>query len=139
LLVEDSAQDEALTLRQLQAVSDDTDIAVAGDGEKALAFILDRIGDGEEPVQKLPDLVILDLKLPKIDGHDVLRELRANRHTRNIPVVVFSSSDEERDIARSYELGANSYVQKPVNFEDFKRTMATLGKYWVSMNLSPRS
>ena len=130
LLVEDSADDEALTLRALRRSKVLNEIEVAHDGVEALALLED---DG----RALPELVLLDLKLPRVDGLEVLKRLRANPRTRLLPVVVLTSSVEERDLADSYALGANSYVRKPVDFAQFSEAVATLGLYWLVLNRPP--
>ena len=127
LLVEDNPRDEALTLRALRKSNIVNDVVVARDGVEALNFFADG-------TNVLPQLVLLDLKLPKIDGLEVLRQLRADERTRRLPVVVFTSSSEEEDIIKSYSLGANSYVQKPVEFEQFLEATKQLGLYWLVLN-----
>lgn len=136
LLVEDNPDDELLTLRALRANHLGNDVQVARDGAQALEYLL---GEGHEG-RPLPELVLLDLKLPKIDGLEVLQRLRANARTRRLPVVVLTSSREEQDIIASYELGANSYVRKPVDFEQFLEAVRQLGLYWLVLaELPPRS
>lgn len=127
LLVEDNPRDEALTLRALRKSNIVNDVVVARDGVEALEFFGDTAKD-------LPQLVLLDLKLPKVDGLEVLRQLRAEERTRRLPVVVFTSSSEEEDILESYSLGANSYVRKPVEFEQFLEATKQLGLYWLVLN-----
>lgn len=131
LLVEDNADDESLTLRVLRKHDLADDVVVVRDGAEALAYFYEasRAGDGH-----LPRVVLLDLKLPKVDGLRVLKFLRDDAYTRRLPVVVLSSSSEERDIAQSYDLGANSYVRKPVDFEEFSEAMRQLGTYWLGLN-----
>ncbi len=126
LLVEDNPDDEKLIIRALRRNSIANDITVAHNGEEALNILL-----GNDP---LPTVVLLDIKLPKIDGLEVLRRLRANDRTRLLPVVVLTSSSEERDIIDSYHLGANSYVRKPVEFDKFTEAVKQLGLYWVLVN-----
>ena len=123
LLVEDNPDDEALTLRALRKHDLADEVVVVRDGAEALAFFYEATRAGDEP---LPELVILDLKLPKVDGLQVLKILRDDAHTRRLPVVVLSSSSEERDIVQSYELGANSYVRKPVDFGEFSEAVRQL-------------
>jgi two-component system response regulator len=130
LLVEDNPRDETLTLRALRKSNIVNDIVVARDGAEALDLLLGA-SDGAEA---LPQLVLLDLKLPKIDGLEVLRRLRADARTRRLPVVVFTSSNEEEDLIRSYDLGANSYVRKPVDFDQFLEATRQLGMYWLVLN-----
>ncbi len=126
LLVEDNPDDEILTIRALRKSELTNSIKVARDGEEALKFIF--------AADPLPTVILLDLKLPKIDGLDVLQKIRANQKTRLLPVVVLTSSSEEGDIIESYSLGANSYVRKPVEFDQFIDTVGQLGLYWVLIN-----
>jgi two-component system response regulator len=139
LLVEDNQDDEELTLRALKKAQIDSEVVVARDGSEALDYLL---GAGEGAAGKLeamPALVLLDLKLPKLNGIDVLKRLRADARTRLLPVVVLTSSSEEEDILRSYESGANSYVRKPVEFTAFMNAVSQLGVYWTQSNQSPTS
>ena len=136
LLVEDNPDDEALTLRALRKHDLADEVVVVRDGAEALAFFCEATRAGDD---HLPELVLLDLKLPKVDGLQVLKMLRDDEHTRRLPVVVLSSSSEERDIAQSYDLGANSYVRKPVDFTEFSEAVRQLGIYWLGLNEpSPR-
>ena len=128
LLVEDNADDEQLTLRAMRQSDIPNIIRVARDGAEALDKLF---GAGQD---YLPDLVLLDLKLPKVNGLEVLQKIRANENTKTLPVVILTSSDEERDIVESYELGANSYIRKPVDFDQFIDAVRQLGLYWLSMN-----
>ena len=135
LLVEDNPRDEALTLRALKKGNILNEIVVARDGVEALDYIF---GQGKylgRDVTARPQLVLLDLKLPKMDGFEVLGEIRADERTRHQPVVVFTSSDEEADLVRSYDLGANSYVRKPVDFDQFLEATKQLGLYWLLTNM----
>jgi len=136
LLVEDSADDELLTLRALKKNNIKNEIVVARDGVQALDYLL---GDGNptEHPHALPQVVLLDLKLPKIDGLEVLRRLRADERTKLLPVVILTSSNEERDRLSGYNLGANSYVRKPVDFEQFTEAARQLGLYWLVLNVAP--
>jgi two-component system response regulator len=127
LLVEDNEDDIELTLRAFRKGGLQTPIVVSRDGEEALARLLD---DSAE----LPQVVLLDLKLPKVDGLEVLRRVRAHPRTKFLPVVVLTSSLEERDMVESYSLGANSYVRKPVSFADFTEAVRHLGVYWLDLN-----
>ncbi len=137
LLVEDNPDDEALTLRALHKHNIANAIVVARDGQEALDYLF---GEGEysgRDINILPQVILLDLKLPKVDGLQVLEQLRANPNTSRIPVVVLTSSNEEQDLIRSYELGANSYVRKPVDFEQFIEAARQLGLYWMVLNEVP--
>ncbi|MBX7254892.1 MAG: response regulator [Candidatus Hydrogenedentes bacterium] len=129
LLVEDNPDDEALTIRALRRSNIANRIEVCRNGQDAVDRIL-----SESPDHATPCVVLLDLKLPKLDGLEVLRQIRANARTRMIPVVVLTSSSEEEDIVDSYSLGANSYVRKPVEFDDFFRAVGQLGLYWLVVN-----
>jgi len=126
LLVEDNPDDERLIIRALRRGRVANSIQVARDGEEALEAIFS--------VEVLPSVVLLDIKLPKIDGLEVLQRIRANDRTRLLPIVVLTSSNEQRDIIESYSLGANSYVQKPVDFDRFNEAVAQLGLYWALIN-----
>jgi CheY-like chemotaxis protein len=130
LLVEDDPDHELLTIRALKKSNIANDIRVARGGEEALELLF-----GENAIR--PQVVLLDLKLPKIDGLEVLRRIRQNDGTRLLPVVVLTSSDEERDVVRSYQLGVNSYIRKPVNFTDFAEATRQLGMYWLVLNECP--
>jgi len=137
LLVEDNPDDEMLTIRALQKHNLANEIVVARDGQEALDYLF---GEGEYEArdeEELPQVILLDLKLPKVDGLQVLERIRANPRTRAVPVVVLTSSNEERDIIRSYDLGANSYVRKPVDFEQFVEAARQLGLYWLVLNEVP--
>lgn len=130
LLVEDSPDDVLLTRRALDRYTLANRLVVARDGVEALDYL-------EDPANVLPVVVLLDLKLPRVDGLEVLRRMRAAPRTRMVPVVVLTSSDEERDMLASFELGANSYVQKPVDFEQFLEAARQLGLYWLVLNKVP--
>lgn len=134
LLVEDNPDDEILTLRALKKNRIGNEVVVAHDGVEALDYIFGTgIYDGRDP-KDIPQLILLDLKLPKIGGLEVLQRLRADDRTRYIPVVVLTSSSEEQDIISSYDLGANSFVQKPVDFDEFIEATRQLGMYWLVIN-----
>ena len=128
LLVEDNPDDEALMLRALKKNNIANEIVVAHDGQEALDFL------GGRPVEQLPELVLLDLKLPRLDGLEVLKRMRADEKTKHVPVVVLTTSTEQRDIVNSYEFGANSFVQKPVDFSEFVEATRQLGTYWLLLN-----
>ena len=133
LLVEDNPRDEALTLRALKKSNVANDVIVVRDGVQALDYFF---GD-DNGTNEVPQMVLLDLKLPKVDGLEVLRRLRANERTRSLPVVIFTSSSEDEDVITSYHLGANSYVRKPVDFERFLEATRQLGLYWLVLNETP--
>jgi two-component system response regulator len=137
LLVEDRADDVELTVRAFEKANVTNEIVVAGDGEDAINYLF-AMGRhaGREP-QVMPQFVLLDLNLPKIDGLGVLRRMRADERTRRIPVVIMTSSHEERDVIRGYDLGANSFVRKPVDFVQFVEAAKLLGLYWLVMNEPP--
>lgn len=137
LLVEDSPDDAELALHALRREHLANNIFVVRDGEEALDFIFCRGPFAERSFEQPPKLILLDLKLPKVDGIEVLKQLKNDPRTRAIPVVVLTSSKEERDLVRSYDLGANSYIQKPVDFEQFRETVKTLGLYWMVINQRP--
>jgi two-component system response regulator len=136
LLVEDDPVDLQLALRELEKFGK-IRIQVARDGEEALDFLFCRGAFAGRSPDNPPQLVLLDLKLPKVDGLQVLRELKARPETRAIPVVALTSSKEEKDLVESYRLGVNSYVQKPVDFEKFRDAIRALGSYWTTINQSP--
>ena len=129
-LVEDNVDDEALTLRALKKHGIANDIVVLRDGVEALAFLL-------SPEKALPHLVLLDLNLPRVNGLEVLQRLRADPRTELLPIVILTSSNEERDLMEGYRLGANSYVRKPVDFIQFSEAVHQLGLYWLVLNQTP--
>lgn len=137
LLVEDDPQDVRLTLRELQRENLSNRITVARDGEEALDFLFCRGAFHERSPHNPPRLVLLDLKLPKLGGLEVLREIKSKPETRAIPVVVMTSSGEERDVVESYKVGVNSYIQKPMDFDQFRQTVKSLGLYWMVVNRLP--
>jgi two-component system, response regulator len=137
LLVEDSPQEVELTLKPLLQLDDATRIDVVRDGEEALDYMFGRGTFRHAQTAPLPRLVLLDLKLPRIDGIDVLRAIRANSRTSLAPVVVLTSSLDARELAQCYQLGANSCVQKPVRYEEFWNTMQAVGRYWLGLNQAP--
>src|SRR5215467_5357645 len=126
LLVEDNPDDEALTLRALKKNNIGNRVVVARDGAEALDFLLGRETNGGGDPNIAPQVILLDLKLPKVDGLEVLRQLRANEHTKYLPVVILTSSNEEQDLLKGYGLGANSYVRKPVDFNQFSEAVRQL-------------
>jgi two-component system response regulator len=137
LLVEDSQNDIDLALYALREERLANDIFVVRDGKQALDFLFCRGAFGERSFNHPPKLVLLDLKLPKVDGLQVLKELKNDARTKTIPVVIMTSSNEDRDLVESYNLGVNSYIQKPVDFDQFRKTVKTLGLYWLVVNQSP--
>lgn len=137
LLVEDEPEDVDLTLRALRSENLKNPIHVARDGEQALDFVFCRGEYSARPKDKPPRLILLDLKLPKVDGLEVLAELKSNPECRTIPVVILTSSGEQRDIVESYKLGVNSYIQKPVDIVQFRQAVKTLGLYWLVVNRPP--
>jgi two-component system response regulator len=134
LLVEDNADDEELTIRALKKNNVTNNLVVARDGVEALDFLFGTGAYAGRDTAMLPGLVLLDLKLPKIDGLEVLRRIRADPRTRRMPVTVLTSSREEQDLIKSYDLGANSYIRKPVQFDQFKEAVRQLGLYWLILN-----
>lgn len=130
LLVEDDPDHELLTIRALKQSNIVNDVRIARDGEEAIDMLF-----GSFPIK--PQVILLDLKLPKVEGLEVLRRIRDSDSTRMLPVVVLTSSDEERDVVRSYSLGVNSYIRKPVNFTDFAEATRQLGMYWLMLNECP--
>jgi CheY-like chemotaxis protein len=137
LLVEDNPDDEKLTLRALHKNNISNGVIVAHDGVEALEYLLGSGSDEENHGNPLPQVVLLDLKLPKLDGLEVLRRLRAHKRTRHLPVVILTSSNEEQDLIAGYSLGANSYVRKPVDFSQFLEAARQLGLYWLVLNEPP--
>ncbi|MGA9110930.1 MAG: response regulator [Smithella sp.] len=137
LLVEDNPSDIMLTKRALDQNKITNKLVVAEDGREALDYLLGAGKYAGRDVRALPAVVLLDLKLPLIDGLEVLKEIRANEFTRLLPVVILTSSDHEKDIVDSYKLGANSYIRKPVDFHQFADAVRTLGMYWLLLNEAP--
>lgn len=136
-LVEDNPDDEILTLRAFKKCKVANRILVARDGKEALDCLIGSPDSEKMRLNELPSLVLLDLKLPKIDGLEVLRRLRECPRTRRLPIVVLTTSNEEQDIVASYDLGANSYITKPVHFESFIEAVGQLGLYWLLINEPP--
>ena len=134
LLVEDHPDDEELTMRALAKNNILNQVVVARDGVQALEYLLGTGAHAGRDTTVMPQLILLDLKLPKIDGLEVLRRLRANERTRFLPIVILTSSKEEQDLIKSYKLGANSYIRKPVDFLEFTKAVQQLGLYWLILN-----
>jgi two-component system response regulator len=137
LLVEDNASDEKLTLFALKKCGVDHEVVVARDGAAALDYLLATGEHGDRDPADLPAVVLLDVQLPKIDGHEVLRRVRADARTRSVPVVMLTASNEERDVRESYAFGANAHVRKPVEYTAFAEAAKTLGLFWLSLNEPP--
>ena len=135
LLVEDNPDDEALTRRALAKNNIQNEVLVAHDGAEALDYLLGTGAHAGHPIA--PEVILLDLKLPKVDGLEVLRRIRADDRTRLLPVVILTSSREERDLVSGYGLGANSYIRKPVDFQQFLEAVRQLGLYWLVLNEPP--
>ena len=137
LLVEDNADDEALTLRALRKNNIANDVVVAHDGVEALDYLWGEGSYQGRNVREMPAVVLLDLKLPRVDGLEVLRRLRADPRTELVPVVILTSSKEEQDLVNGYKLGANAYVRKPVDFTQFMDAVRQLGLFWLVLNETP--
>ena len=137
LLVEDNPRDGELTLRALKKRNLANHLVWVKDGAEALEYIFGASTDAQLKVNHVPKVNLLDLKMPKVDGLEVLRRLKSNEQTKRIPVVVLTSSREEQDIVESYQLGVNSYIVKPVEFENFSEAVAQLGLYWLLLNQPP--
>lgn len=137
LLVEDNPDDELLTLMAFRDNKIMNEIIVARDGEEALDYLFGTGKYNDRDVKNLPQVILLDLKLPKVDGLEVLQQIRSTAATKFLPVVVLTSSREEMDIIKSYQLGANSYIRKPVDFEQFSESIKQLGLYWLVLNELP--
>lgn len=137
LLVEDNADDEALTLRAFKKNSIQNEVVVARDGAEALDYFFATGAYAGRDLSVMPALTLLDLKLPKIDGLEVLRRLRADERTKLLPIVILTSSKEEQDLVTGYSLGANSYIRKPIDFAQFTEAIRQLGLYWLVLNERP--
>ncbi|HXU43293.1 MAG TPA: response regulator [Burkholderiales bacterium] len=138
LLVEDNPADAEMTLRALRRNNLANKVHWVRDGEQALDFMFRTGAYADREPGTVPKLIMLDIKMPKVDGIEVLRRVKANEETRTVPVVVMTSSNEERDVVESYRLGVNSYIVKPVQFESFLETVAKIGLYWVITNRVPQ-
>jgi two-component system response regulator len=134
LLVEDNPNDVKLTLHAFKTANLANTIHVARDGVEALEFLFGAATNSDTQVSERPKLILLDLKLPRLDGHEVLKRIKSDPRTCGIPVVVLTSSSEERDVMRTYEVGVNSYIVKPVDFEQFTESVRDIGKYWLVIN-----
>ena len=134
LLVEDNPDDELLTLMAFKDNNITNEIVVAHDGAEALEYLFGNLNNSQPEMDNLPQVILLDLNLPKVNGLEVLQQIRSHPRTRLLPVVILTSSKEEIDIIKSYRLGANSYVRKPVDFEQFSEAIKQLGLYWLSLN-----
>jgi CheY-like chemotaxis protein len=134
LLVEDNPNDEALTLRALKKANIQNDIVVAHDGIEALDYLFATGAHAGRDPSLMPEVVLLDIKLPKVDGLEVMRRIRADERTKLLPVVILTSSNEETDLVRGYTLGCNSYIRKPVDFGAFAEAVRQLGLYWLVLN-----
>jgi two-component system response regulator len=137
LLVEDNPDDQELTLRALKLNNILNEVVTVEDGAQALDYLFCEGEYADRDPIAMPQVVLLDLKLPKIDGLEVLRRVRADERTRLLPIVILTSSKEERDVAEGYGLGANSYVRKPVDFNEFREAVRNLGLYWLLLNEPP--
>jgi len=137
LLVEDNPDDVVLTIRAFERSGVANQIVVTSDGEEGLSYLFAAGRYAGRDADAFPELVLLDLKLPKVTGLDVLRQMRADERTRRLPVVILTSSNEERDVIASYDLGANSFVRKPVDFAEFVEATRELGLYWLVLNQPP--
>jgi len=141
LLVEDNPDDELLTCRAFKKYSEFNDIDVASDGIEALEYLsietdLPHSGSSKPVPNSLPDLILLDLKMPRLNGHEFLKYVRQTPRTAHIPIVILTTSNEEKDISVSYELGANSFLRKPVDFLDFSKVIEQVSHYWLELNVS---
>lgn len=136
LLVEDDPNDEALALRAFKKGNIDSEVIVVGDGVEAIEFMSAK-GKYAKRNSAMPAVILLDLKMPKVDGLEVLKVLRENNYTKAVPIVVFTSSKEEQDLITSYNLGVNSYIRKPVDFDKFADVLRQVGHYWLNLNEGP--
>ena len=139
LMVEDNANDEALTLHELAKYQLTNRVQVVRDGQEALEYVFCTGRYATRDIKDLPNVILLDIKLPFIDGLEVLRRIKQDQRTRTIPVVMLTSSREESDLIESYRLGVNSYIVKPVDFDQFKESARSLGMYWLLLNRPPKA
>jgi two-component system, response regulator len=139
LMVEDNADDEALTLHQLRKYHLTNRIQVVRDGREALEYIFCTGRYATRDINDQPNVILLDIKLPFVDGLEILKRIKQDERTRTVPVVMLTSSREERDLIESYRLGVNSYIVKPVDFDQFKESARTLGMYWLLLNRPPKA
>jgi DNA-binding response OmpR family regulator len=137
LLVEDNPNDVELTKRALQKAHTNSELIIAGDGIEAVKYFFGEHDNNGCLIEDLPAVVLLDLNLPRFNGFEVLRRMRAEKKTKQIPVIILTSSNEEKDIISSYDLGANSFVRKPVKFAEFAEVIRILGLYWLAINETP--
>ena len=138
LLVEDNPDDELLTIRAFRKCNLLNEIVVAHDGPEALDYLFGMGTHKGRDTRMQPEVILLDLKLPKLDGHEVLERIRHDERTKLLPVIILTSSTEDQDMGRSYECGANSYIRKPVDFDQFMEAVGQLGLYWLVLNQTPR-
>jgi DNA-binding response OmpR family regulator len=138
LIVEDNPNDAEMTLRALKKNNLSNQVLVLSDGEEAIDFIFAKGKFSNREMHARPKMILLDLKLPKVDGLEVLKEIKGNEKTKIIPVIVLTSSKEESDMIKSYQLGVNSYIVKPVDFDKFVEAVRELGLYWLLLNQQPR-
>jgi len=139
LLVEDNPNDVKLTMNAFKTANLANSVHVARDGVEALEFLFGAASSPDEKLPERPKLILLDLKLPRLDGHEVLKRIKGDPRTSAIPVVILTSSAEERDVMRTYQVGANSYIVKPVDFEQFTESARSLGMYWMLLNRPPKA
>ena len=137
VLIEDNLADIELTLRAFQNLNANIDVMVLQDGVEATNFLLGEGAYTSRNIEELPRIILLDLKLPKLNGHEVLKIIRANKLTAHIPVIILSTSTEDSDVSLSYELGSNSYISKPIAYEEFNKAIEEIGRYWLNVNTNP--